>query len=148
MKFSAYPIQCEPILKERIWGGTKWNSLKKELSSDTPGESWELSTVPGDISRVANGIYNGKLLTELIEMFPEEILGVSIAKKFGAQLPLLFKFIDAREDLSIQVHPDDMLAKKRHNTFGKTEMWYIMQADADARLIVGFKQDASADLYL
>jgi mannose-6-phosphate isomerase len=87
-------------------------------------------------------------LNELIDEFPEEILGTKVHKQFGNQFPLLFKYLDAREDLSIQVHPNDELAKKRHNSFGKTEMWYVMQADDDASLIVGFKEKSSPDEYL
>jgi mannose-6-phosphate isomerase len=121
-----YPLQFEPILKERIWGGTKLKTiLNKPISSDRTGESWEISTVEGDVSIVANGFLTGKSLNDLIQSAPEEILGTEVYKRFGKQFPLLFKYLDAREDLSIQVHPNDELAKKRHNSFGKTEMWYI-----------------------
>ena len=147
MKF--YPLQFEPILKERIWGGEKLKTvLHKPITSGITGESWELSTVEGDVSTVANGEWKGKLLTEIINLFPDEILGTAVHARFGKQFPLLFKYLDAREDLSIQVHPGDALAKKRHNSFGKTEMWYIMQADDDARIIVGFKEDSNATDYL
>ena len=84
----------------------------------------------------------------MINESPEAVLGTKVYKQFGKQFPLLFKYLDAREDLSIQVHPNDALAKKRHNSFGKTEMWYVMQADDDARLIVGFKEKSSPDEYL
>jgi mannose-6-phosphate isomerase len=97
---------------------------------------------------VANGEWKGKSLTELINEYPDEILGTAVHARFGKQFPLLFKYLDAREDLSIQVHPNDELAKKRHNSFGKTEMWYIMQADDDARIIVGFKEKSNAKDYL
>lgn len=144
-----YPIQFEPILKERIWGGEKLKTvLNKPITSKITGESWELSTVEGDVSVVANGELKGKSLTEIIDMMPDDILGTAVHKRFGKQFPLLFKYLDAREDLSIQVHPNDELAKKRHNSFGKTEMWYIMQADKDARIIVGFKEKSNADEYL
>lgn len=147
MKF--YPLQFQPILKERIWGGTKLQSfLNKEITSETTGESWELSTVPNDVSVVSNGDLKGKNLNELIDLFPEAILGKEVIKQFGHQFPLLFKFIDAREDLSIQLHPNDELAKKRHNSFGKTEMWYVMQADKGSRLVVGFKKDSNKEEYL
>lgn len=149
MSLHTYPMVFEPILKERIWGGTKLKDLfNKPLTSDITGESWELSTVPGDISLVAEGEYKGKPLSELISQFPEEILGSEVHKKFGTEFPLLFKFIDAKEDLSIQVHPNDELAKKRHNSFGKTEMWYVMQADEGARIVVGFKEKSSREDYL
>ncbi len=144
-----YPLQFEPILKERIWGGTKLKSfLKKSILSETTGESWEISIVENDISVVSNGFLKGKPLSELINDFPNEILGTKVFKQFGAQFPLLFKYLDAREDLSIQVHPNDELAKVRHNSFGKTEMWYVMQADINAKLIVGFKENSSANEFL
>ncbi|RKS13406.1 type I phosphomannose isomerase catalytic subunit [Flavobacterium sp. 120] len=147
MKF--YPLQFEPILKERIWGGEKLKTLlNKPITSTITGESWELSTVEGDISVVANGEWKGKSLTDIINDSPDEILGTEVHARFGKQFPLLFKYLDAREDLSIQVHPNDELAKKRHNSFGKTEMWYIMQADDDARIIVGFKEKSNASEYL
>lgn len=144
-----YPLQFEPILKERIWGGEKLKTiLNKPITSKITGESWELSTVEGDVSVVANGELKGKSLMELIDESPNEILGTEVYKRFGKQFPLLFKYLDAREDLSIQVHPNDKLAKERHNSFGKTEMWYVTQADADARIIVGFKENSSKEEYL
>lgn len=144
-----YPFTFEPILKERIWGGTKLKYyLNKPIFSETIGESWELSTVPESISVINNGSLKGKNLNELIDLYPVEILGKEVHKKFGKQFPLLFKYLDAREDLSIQLHPNDELAKVRHNSFGKTEMWYVMQADENARLIVGFKENSSKEQYL
>jgi mannose-6-phosphate isomerase len=143
-----YPLQFEPILKERIWGGTKLKSyLKKPITSEITGESWEISTVENDVSIVSNGHFKGKSLNELINEFPKEILGTKVFAAFDKQFPLLFKYLDAREDLSIQLHPNDELAKKRHNSFGKTEMWYVMQADIDAELIVGFKKKSSPEEY-
>jgi mannose-6-phosphate isomerase len=143
---NLYPLQFEPILKERIWGGTKLKTyLNKPITSDITGESWEISTVENDVSVVANGTYKGKSLNDLINDFPEAVLGTKVYAQFGKQFPLLFKYLDAREDLSIQVHPNDELAKKHHNSFGKTEMWYVMQADADAQLIVGFKEKSSPE---
>ena len=144
-----YPLQFEPILKERIWGGTKLKTyLNKPITSNITGESWEISTIENDISIVLNGNLKGKSLNELINEFPEAILGTKVYEQFGKQFPLLFKYLDAREDLSIQVHPNDALAKKRHNSFGKTEMWYVMQVDLDAQLIVGFKEKSSPEEYL
>ena len=140
MKPELYPLQFEPILKERIWGGEKLKTiLNKPITSKITGESWEQSTVEGDVSIVANGNLKGKSLMDLIVETPNVILGTRVYERFGKQFPLLFKYLDAREDLSIQVHTNDKLAKERHNSFGKTEMWYVMQADADARIIVGFK---------
>ncbi|WP_130734357.1 type I phosphomannose isomerase catalytic subunit [Flavobacterium sp. J27] len=144
-----YPLLFEPILKERIWGGTKLKTyLNKPIFSDITGESWEISTVPNDISVVRNGYLKGKNINDLIELFSSDFLGESVIKRFGNEFPLLFKFIDAKEDLSIQLHPNDALAKKRHNSFGKTEMWYVMQADRDSRLVVGFKNDTTKEEYL
>ena len=149
MNPNLYPLQFDPILKERIWGGEKLKTLlHKPITSKITGESWELSTVEGDVSVISNGSYKGKSLQDLIDEFPEAVLGTNVFERFGKQFPLLFKFLDAREDLSIQVHPNDALAKKRHNSFGKTEMWYIMQADKDARIIVGFKETSSPEAYL
>lgn len=144
-----YPLQFQPILKDRIWGGTKLKTyLNKPITSEVTGESWEISTVENDVSVIANGLFKGKSLNELINEFPEAVLGTRVNKQFGKQFPLLFKYLDAREDLSIQVHPNDKLAKERHNSFGKTEMWYVMQADEDAKLIVGFKEKSSPEEYL
>lgn len=144
-----YPLQFEPILKDRIWGGTKLKTyLNKPIASEITGESWEISTVENDVSIIANGVFKGKSLNELINDFPEQVLGTKVFEQFGKQFPLLFKYLDAREDLSIQVHPNDELAAKRHNSFGKTEMWYVMQADDEARLIVGFKEKSSSEEYI
>ncbi len=147
MKF--YPLTFTPILKDRIWGGTKLKTyLNKPIISETTGESWEISTVPGAISVVNTGVFEGKNINEIIAMYPNELLGKEVIARFGTQFPLLFKFIDAKEDLSIQLHPDDVLAQARHNSFGKTEMWYVMQADPSSRLVVGFKNDSNQQEYL
>ena len=144
-----YPLQFQPILKDRIWGGTKLKTyLNKPITSEITGESWEISTVENDVSLIANGTLKDKSLNEIINESPEEVLGTKVYQQFGKQFPLLFKYLDAREDLSIQVHPNDALAAKRHNSFGKTEMWFVMQADTDARLIVGFKEKSSPEEYL
>ncbi|RNL95271.1 class I mannose-6-phosphate isomerase [Sinomicrobium pectinilyticum] len=144
----SYPIKFTPILKERLWGGTKLRDvLGKEISSDITGESWELSAVPGDVSVVANGPYKDKSLQELMDTHGAALLGESVLSRFGTEFPILIKFIDAKQDLSIQLHPNDELARKRHNSFGKTEMWYIMQADEGAELIVGFNKNVTKEEY-
>ncbi|MEP3208806.1 MAG: type I phosphomannose isomerase catalytic subunit [Maribacter sp.] len=143
-----YPLKFQPILKERLWGGTKLRDvLGKPIENDITGESWELSTVKGDVSVIANGNLAGTSLQELIDQNPEAILGEGVVERFGTDFPILIKFIDAKQDLSIQLHPHDELAKERHNSFGKTEMWYIMDADKDANLIVGFNKDVSKEEY-
>jgi len=145
---NLYPFKFYPILKERLWGGTKLGTfLGKELESDLVGESWEISGVNGDVSIVANGSFQGTSLTNLIDEFPEAILGKSVLERFGKEFPILIKFIDAQKDLSIQLHPNDELARKRHNSFGKTEMWYVMDSDEDAELIIGFKEDVTEENY-
>ena len=147
MKF--YPITFYPIIKERIWGGTKLNTyLNKKVEIDNAGESWEISTVYNDVSIANDGFFDGKNLNEIIELYPEEILGKKVLDIYGLEFPLLFKFLDAHQDLSIQLHPNDELAKRRHNSFGKTEMWYVMQADKDARIVVGFKEESNKKEYL
>ncbi len=143
-----YPLKFEPILKEKIWGGQKLNALlNKDSNLPNIGESWEISDVDGDISIVSNGALKGKTLKELLESYKAELLGEKNYKIFGNKFPLLIKFIDAKEDLSIQLHPNDALAAKRHDSFGKTEMWYVMQADEKANLIVGFNQEMTLDKY-
>ncbi len=143
-----YPIKFQPILKDRLWGGTKLKEvLHKNIESTTTGESWELSDVSGDVSVVSNGELAGTSLKELLKKYPEALLGKSVVDRFGTDFPILIKFIDAKQDLSIQLHPNDELAKKRHNSFGKTEMWYVMQADENAELIVGFNKDVTKEEY-
>ncbi|MEO1033072.1 MAG: type I phosphomannose isomerase catalytic subunit [Bacteroidota bacterium] len=149
MKEALHPLKFQPILKPRIWGGEKLKTqFNKPSESNQVGESWEVSTVPGDISVVENGALKGKTLQELLEAYTFDVLGQKNYERFGNDFPLLIKFIDAKQDLSIQLHPDDALAKERHNSFGKTEMWYVMQADNDANLIVGFNQKMDRETYL
>ena len=143
-----YPLTFDPIFKERIWGGEKLQTeLHKPIHQPLIGESWEVSTVKGDVSVISNGTLKGTSLQALIEQAPEALLGSAVYKRFGTDFPLLIKFIDAAQDLSIQVHPDDALAKARHNSFGKTEMWYIMEADPNASIIIGFNRNVSKEEY-
>ncbi len=146
---SLYPLKFTPILKERLWGGTKLKDvLHKPITSDITGESWELSGVTGDISVIENGSLSGTALQELIHREGESLLGTSVVERFGTDFPILIKFIDAKQDLSIQLHPNDELAQTRHNSFGKTEMWYVMDADPGAKLIVGFNRDVEKEEYV
>jgi len=144
-----YPLKFEPILKDKIWGGKKLkNYLNKSTESDLCGESWEISDVNDNISVVSNGKFKGKNLQELLLTYKEKMVGKHIYKHFKNKFPLLIKFIDAKEDLSIQVHPNDEIAKKRHNSFGKTEMWFVMESDKNAELIVGFNKTIDKKEYL
>lgn len=149
MNKTLYPIKFTPILKDKIWGGQKLKTLlNKESDLPNVGESWEISDVEGDVSIVSNGDLKGQSLKHLLETYKDQLIGGKNYKVFGNKFPLLIKFIDAKEDLSIQLHPNDKLAAKRHNSFGKTEMWYTLQADEGSNLIVGFNQDMTPDKYL
>lgn len=143
-----YPLKFVPILKQTLWGGEKIVPFK-HLSVDfhKVGESWEISGVPGNESVVANGEYKGSTLPELLREFGKELVGEANYARFGNTFPLLIKFIDAQQDLSIQVHPDDQLAKKRHNSMGKTEMWYVIDAGKNAKLRSGFSQQITPKEY-
>ncbi|UXP30608.1 class I mannose-6-phosphate isomerase [Reichenbachiella agarivorans] len=144
-----YPIKFEPILKYRMWGGDKLvDVLNKQSSEKNLGESWEISDVPGDASVVANGDLKGTDLKALINTYGADLVGKKNSERFGADFPILIKYIDAKVPLSIQLHPNDELAKKRHNSFGKTEMWYVMDAEPDADLIVGFNKEVTKDEYI
>lgn len=145
-----YPLKFSPIYKDKIWGGNKIKTVLNKDFGDLPncGESWELSGVEDNVSVVSNGYLAGNSLEELIEVYMGDLVGDSVFENFGVEFPLLIKFIDANDDLSIQVHPDDELSKKRHNAFGKTEMWYVIQADPGAQLQAGFNQQVDADIYL
>ena len=143
-----YPIKFEPILKQKVWGGDKLNKLFNKIAKGNIGESWEISGVEENVSKINNGPLKGKTLNWLLENYKEKLVGEKVYRDFGNKFPLLFKFIDAREDLSVQVHPDDILAKKRHNSFGKTEMWYILDVEKDGRLILGFSEEMNQQKYL
>ena len=117
-------FKFEPLLKQTIWGGSKIVTFKHLQSDlDNVGESWEISGVPGDESVVANGEWKGKTLNEVLTEMKEKLVGADNYQRFGNRFPLLIKFIDARQDLSIQVHPDDETAHKQGKPMGKTEMW-------------------------
>ncbi|WP_299150129.1 type I phosphomannose isomerase catalytic subunit [uncultured Dokdonia sp.] len=137
---NIYPIKFEPILQEKIWGGSKLQSvLNKKCTSDTTGESWEISGVEGNISQVVNGDYKGESLVSLLENHTSEFVGAANYERFGNEFPLLIKFLDAKTNLSVQVHPDDEMAQRDHNSYGKTEMWYIMDHEEEAEIILGLK---------
>ena len=144
-----YPLTFKPIFKEIIWGGTDILPYKG-MPSDIKkiGESWELSHIEGNLSIVSNGDLKGKTIEDLIKIYGADLLGTKVINQSGNIFPLLIKFIDARDNLSIQVHPDDKLAKIRHNSFGKTEMWYVVKATPDAILYSGFSEQIGADEYV
>ncbi|GAA4270526.1 type I phosphomannose isomerase catalytic subunit [Hyunsoonleella aestuarii] len=145
---NLYPLKFTPISKYRLWGGNKLNTvLNKGFKGDNNGESWEISDVKGDETKVANGEFFGKTLKELSEQFKGQLLGNNVYKTFGTEFPLLIKFIDAKTPLSIQVHPHDHIAKECHDSFGKNEMWYIMDADDSAEIIVGFNKQLDKNSY-
>lgn len=143
-----YPLKFSPVLKDKIWGGTKMKTvLQKKSDSAILGESWEISGLPGDESIVTNGYLAENSLADLLEIYMGELVGEEIYAAFENNFPLLFKFIDANDNLSIQVHPDDQLAQTRGIGLGKTEMWYVVDAEPGAFLILGFEKDVSPREY-
>ena len=145
-----YPLQFKPLLKERIWGGgalAKMRPAAKHKEGEPIGESWEVSGVEGDVSVVANGFLKGNSLQEAVEVYMGELVGDKVFARFGEEFPLLIKYIDAQDRLSVQVHPDDELAKVRHNAYGKTEMWYILDCEPGAALLIGFKEGVTREIY-
>ena len=147
---NLYPLKFTPICKDKIWGGNKLHDILNKEFPELPncGESWEISGVQNDISVVSNGFLKGNNLEELIEVYMGDLVGEKVYEKFGTEFPLLVKFIDANDDLSIQVHPNDEMAMERHDSFGKTEMWYVVQADPGAKLITGFNRKVTKEQYL
>lgn len=143
-----YPFKFKPILKPMIWGGSDLPQFKNITpDQDGIGESWEISGVEDNVSVIANGELSEKSLDSLLKEAKEQLVGKKVYDKFGDVFPLLIKFIDAKTDLSIQVHPDDELGMERHNSFGKTEMWYVINAAEDAYLYTGFEKELTPDRY-
>lgn len=141
-------LHFAPYLKSVIWGGERIAPFKGIATDQTCiGESWEISAVPGHVSTVDRGPLKGKSLSELINEHGAELVGEKIYRKFGENFPLLIKLIDARDDLSVQVHPDDNLAQKRHSCPGKTEMWHIIDTTPDAKIYVGLKEEITPGDY-
>jgi mannose-6-phosphate isomerase len=146
---TLYPLKFHPIIKDKIWGGARLkNILNKPTDSDKCGESWEISGVQGNISKVKNGFLAGNNIQELTEIYMGDLVGDRIFDRFGIEFPLLIKIIDANDILSVQVHPDDKLAMERHKAYGKTEMWYIIEAEKNAGLICGFNREMNRETYL
>ncbi|MDR2911027.1 MAG: class I mannose-6-phosphate isomerase [Bacteroidales bacterium] len=145
-----YPLKFKPIFREKIWGG---NKIKSILNKDPGnilncGESWEISTVEDFVSEVANGFLAGNYLNELVEIYMGDLVGEKVYQKYGNEFPLLLKFIDAARDVSIQVHPNDSIAKERHNAYGKSEMWYIINAENKSLINPGFNQPVTREKFL
>ena len=144
-----YPLTFGPIFKDKIWGGQKIKTVLGKDFAPLPncGETWEVSDVEGNVSVVEEGSLKGQSLRELVEQYKGELVGQHVYEQYGNRFPLLIKFIDANDDLSIQVHPNDELAEKRGSGSGKTEMWYIMQADEGAKLNSGFNREVTKEEY-
>ena len=145
-----YPMKFKPVFMDKIWGGSKIKTVLGMDYAPLPncGEVWALSGVADNTSEVSNGFLEGNELNELIEVYMGDLVGDAVYEKFGVEFPILIKFIDANDYLSIQVHPDDELAAKRKIGSGKSEMWYILQADENAELIAGFNQKVNKESYL
>jgi mannose-6-phosphate isomerase len=150
MTDSLYPIRFRPVLKETLWGGSALKDRfgKRAKAGTTIGESWEISSIRGEASVVSNGFLKGNTLEEITEVYMGDLVGDAVWEKFGIEFPLLIKFIDARDRLSIQVHPDDRLSAERHHAWGKTEMWYVIDASPGAVIYTGFKKKTTREEFL
>ncbi|GAB6278649.1 MAG: class I mannose-6-phosphate isomerase [Lentimicrobium sp.] len=142
---TLYPLKFKPIYMDKIWGGQRLKTLLDHDFSPLPncGEAWLISGIEGYNSIVSNGFLADNELNELVEIYMDELVGETVFEKFGNEFPLLVKLLDANEWLSIQVHPNDEIAKARGLSGGKTEMWYIIHAEPDAQLITGFRERIS-----
>lgn len=145
-----YPLKFKPILKPKIWGGNQLQSIYRhgDKKLKNIGESWDVSTMPDNLSEIVNGFLAENTLDEIIETYLGNLVGDKIYDKFGNFFPLLVKLIDASQNLSIQVHPNDQLAYERHQSLGKTEMWYVLDAAPEAFLISGFNKPIDKTEYL
>lgn len=149
MRVDLYPLKFKPIAQYRIWGGNRLNSiLPKEEQIENLGEIWSLSSIENNVSLVAEGNLAGKSLSDLLNTYQSDLVGKKVWEQFGTNFPLLIKFLDSAQPLSVQVHPNDQLAQKRHGAFGKSEMWYIIEHEADAELIIGFEENIDQNKYL
>jgi len=142
---TLYPLKFKPIIKERVWGGDQLiKLLGKPYSGSNPvGESWELSGLQGDTSVIENGFLKKNDINEIVETYLGDITGDAIYDRFGMEFPILIKYLDIQKGLSIQVHPDDETALTRHESFGKTELWYIVDAAPDAKIYLGFNRETT-----
>lgn len=145
-----YPLKFKKVLIPKVWGG---RNLQEKLGIELPddrnfGESWEVSSHKNGMSEVENGYLSGRQLQSLLEEFKQELVGEEIYTKYGNRFPLLIKYLDVNDRLSIQVHPSDEYALKNHNELGKCESWFIMYASADAKLIMGMKKGINKEKFL
>jgi mannose-6-phosphate isomerase len=148
MSVTLSALRFNPVYCYRIWGGDKLRTvMHKEYREESIGESWEISSVHGFETTVCEGAHEGKSLKQLIQQFKGDLMGESVYETFGNEFPLLIKYIDAAKPLSIQVHPSDELARKRHDSFGKNEMWYVMGTNPGAELIIGFNRNVDKTEY-
>lgn len=138
-----YPIKFNPILKERVWGGNKLTSIlgKKNIGNNPVGESWEVSGVQDDVSIISNGFLEGNDINDIVETYLGDITGDAIYERYGNEFPILIKILDIQESLSLQIHPDDETAMLRHNSYGKTECWYILDAEPTAKVYLGLNKE-------
>jgi mannose-6-phosphate isomerase len=145
-----YPLKFQPVFKDKVWGGTRLKSLlgKDFAPLSNCGESWELFAFAEENSIIGNGFLQGNELSEVIEIYMGDLVGDKVFDQFGHEFPLLVKFIDTNDFLSVQVHPDDGLARSRHSSNGKTEMWYVVDARPGAEIISGFNQNVDKDTLL
>ena len=145
-----YPLKFKPVFKDKIWGGQKIRTTLGMDFNPLPncGEAWVLSGVPGSETIVINGFLKGNSLNDLLEVYMDDLIGEDLFYRFGTEFPILVKFIDSNDYLSIQVHPDDALAARRKSGNGKTEMWYILDAEPGSELISGFNRQVDKDIYL
>ena len=145
-----YPMKFKPIYKDKIWGGQKIKTILNQDYGAMPncGEAWLLSGIWNEQSVVTNGDFAGDEINDLVETFMGDLVGEKVFDLYGEQFPLLIKVIDANDWLSVQVHPDDELARKRGFENGKTEMWYVMQADKDAKLVMGLNHVIDKERYI
>lgn len=146
---ALYPLKFQPITQYRIWGGDHLNQfIAQEFQQENLGEIWSISALEGNVSIIENGVLKGENLQQLIEMHQAHLLGEEVWQKFGNKFPLLIKFLNAQKPLSVQVHPNDELAESLHQSSGKTEMWYIMEAEPTAEITMGFQRDTTREEYL
>lgn len=149
MENSLYPLKFKPVYKSVIWGGERLKTkLDKKNTPENCGESWEISGVENNVSVVSEGFLSGNPLDDLIEVYMGDLLGDTVYERFGTEFPVLIKFIDANDDLSVQVHPDDEYSASHHGKRGKTEMWYIIDSEPGAELISGFNQEVDEKMFL